>query len=67
MHVYDFDERAAVIFGEVRSALARSGVRLEDADLFVAAVALSTKSTLVTGNTRHFDRIENLRIENWMT
>jgi tRNA(fMet)-specific endonuclease VapC len=32
-------------------------------DLIIAATALQYNLTLLTNNRRHFDRIENLRIE----
>ena len=38
---------------------------IDDADLFIAACALTTDATLVTNNTRHFKRIEELRLKNW--
>ena len=38
---------------------------LRDADLFVAAVALEKAEVLATGNAKHFERIEGLKIENW--
>ena len=45
--------------------LRASGTLLEDADIFVAAIAIANDATLVTRNTRHFERIEGLRLENW--
>ncbi|MBF0202584.1 MAG: hypothetical protein HQK66_15010 [Desulfamplus sp.] len=38
---------------------------IDDADLFIAACALSTEATLVTNNTKHFKRIEELQLQNW--
>jgi predicted nucleic acid-binding protein len=37
-----------------------------DADILIAATALSKCSKLITGNIKHFDRFENLIIENWI-
>ena len=53
------------LFGEVKARLAREGVNLADADLLIAAVALETGSALVTGNTRHFERVPGVILENW--
>jgi len=36
------------------------------ADIFIAACALAEDLTLVTNNEKHFERIEGLRIENWL-
>lgn len=32
----------------------------------IAAIALAHGATLVTGNTRHYDRFEGLRLEDWI-
>ena len=53
-------------YGELRAEMEAAGTRLEDADLLLAATALSLIAPLVTGNTRHFDRIAGLHIENWL-
>ena len=37
-----------------------------DADLLIAAITLANGASLVTGNRRHYKRIESLRIEDWI-
>lgn len=39
--------------------------QIEDADIFIAAIALVNDCTLVTANVRHFERVEGLKIVNW--
>ncbi len=34
--------------------------------MFIAAHALAIGATLVTDNTREFERIESLKLENWL-
>lgn len=41
-------------------------MRLGDADLLIAAIALANGASLVTGNRWHYERIANLRIEDWI-
>lgn len=53
------------IFGLQRAELETSGTPLDDFDLAIAATALAHNLTLVTNNTRHFQRVEGLRLENW--
>ena len=53
-------------FGEIKSLLGKAGNILADADIFIAATAITKCSMLITGNIRHFQRIEALRVENWM-
>ena len=52
---------------------ARHAVRLRLAgtpiggnDLWIAAHALAEKAVLVTNNVREFERVEGLRVENWV-
>lgn len=52
-------------YAQMRALLEQNGMRIEDTDLFIAAVALDHDLTLVTHNTRHFARIPGLRIEDW--
>ena len=36
------------------------------ADLFIASVALANDATLVTRNLKHFRRVPNLKVVNWV-
>lgn len=63
--IINIDRSIMVIFGEIKSKLEKMGSRIEDMDLFIAATALSYNLTLVTNNTKHFENIDDLRIENW--
>lgn len=53
------------IFGMLKSKLEKSGSRLDDFDLIIAACALAHNLTLVTNNEKHFQRIEGLKLTNW--
>lgn len=50
------------VYGEIRARLEDAGRLLADADLQIAATALLHDLELVTGNVRHFQRVEMLRI-----
>ncbi len=52
-------------FGEIKASLERKGVRLADADIVIGSIAIEEGLVLVTGNVRHYDRIEGLATENW--
>lgn len=45
--------------------LRRKGTPLEDADLLMGAIAKANGATLVTHNTRHFQRIVGLSLVDW--
>lgn len=64
--ILPFDEPAARVFGPLKAELHRHGTPLDEADLRIAAIALANDLTLVTGNVRHFTRVPNLAIENWL-
>jgi tRNA(fMet)-specific endonuclease VapC len=53
-------------FGRIKATLHRQGVALTDADVLIAASCLDGCSRLITGNVRHYERIEGLRLENWL-
>lgn len=45
--------------------LERPGQQLDTHDCLIAATALGNDLTLVTRNTRRFQRLRGLRLENW--
>jgi tRNA(fMet)-specific endonuclease VapC len=65
--VLPFDVHAAKRYGDLRAALERAGTPIGDADMRIAAIALTHDLTVVTANTRHFQRVAGLPVENWMT
>lgn len=64
--VLSFDAAAARHYGELRAELERLGTPIGDADMRIAAIALSHDLKVVTGNERHFHRVPELEIENWL-
>ena len=54
-------------FGEIKTILEQKGTRLADADIIIASVAIEEGFALVTGNVRHYNRIEGLVIKNWFS
>ena len=52
-------------FGEVKATLQRAGTPVEDMDLIIACTALAMNYTLVTNNTKHFQKIPGLKLVNW--
>ena len=64
--IVPFDDAAGERYGYLRAALESAGMPLAEPDLRIAAISLSRCLTLVTANTRHFDRIPGLTLENWL-
>ena len=46
--------------------LRRQGIVIDDGDLLIAAYCIQNNCILITNNIKHFEHIENLRIENWL-
>lgn len=67
LKVISFDRRAAVEFGRIKKVLDSKGMKIDDMDLLVAAIALEGNMTLVTNNNKHYKRIKGLKLENWVT
>lgn len=65
LEVVGFSEEATKDYGRIRAALERQGTPIGPLDTLIAAHALSLGTTLVTNNTREFERVPGLRIEDW--
>ncbi len=63
--ILDFDQKAAITYGLIRSSLESKGRPVGPMDLLLAAQAKSHDLILVTNNEKEFARVDDLRIENW--
>lgn len=59
----EVSSQAFITFGQLKFELKKNTI--EDLDTLIAAVALAHNLTLVTDNTKHFERVPNLKLENW--
>lgn len=59
--VVDFDDRAATVFANLKTAR----VRVKVMDLRIACTALANDLILVTRNRVDFERVPGLQIEDW--
>jgi len=64
--VLDYDYAAAGQYGDIRANLERKGTPIGVNDLHIAAHARSRGLIVVTNNLREFERVEGLRVENWV-
>jgi tRNA(fMet)-specific endonuclease VapC len=65
VEVLDYPGDAAHHYAQIRATLKVRGKMIGANDLFFAAHARCLGMTLVTNNTREFERIAGLKIENW--
>lgn len=61
-----FDAAPAERYGRLRAEFESAGRGLAEPDLRIASIALSRDLTVVTGNVRHFSRVPELLVENWL-
>ncbi len=66
VNIIPFDADRAEDFGRLRVLLRRQGINVDNMDLLIAATARVYDLTLVTHNTRHFQGIPDLRLEDWL-
>ncbi len=65
--VLAWPQQAAREYGVIRAHLERKGTPIGANDLLIAAHALAQKAVLITDNVREFQRVPDLRIENWIS
>ena len=65
LEIAAFDAAAAEVCGSMRAWLASQGTPIGPYDTLIAAHAQALRVTLVSNNTREFDRVPGLRVENW--
>ena len=66
LEILPFDTKAVWAYGALRANLERQGQPIGALDAMIAAHALSLDAPLVTHNTREFERVPGLRLENWV-
>lgn len=62
LEVIDFNKKASLVFGNLKSSLELKGERLDDLDLLIASTAIVENKIFVTNNLKHFKRIKELTV-----
>lgn len=65
IEIVPLGRESAEVFSLLKANLEKSGTPLDDFDLILAACALTHDLILVTNNTKHFERVQGLRLANW--
>ena len=63
--IIPFTEKEAVEYGKIRQFLTTEGQPIGPNDMLIAATALANDAVLVTHNTGEFERVPNIRLEDW--
>ncbi len=64
--VLEYGNKAAAHYGDIRAVLERKGTSIGVNDLHIAGHARCAGLTLVTNNLQEFERVEGLRLDNWI-
>ena len=59
-------EDTAILAGDIAAKLSLRGLGVSAEDLLIASTAIGASMTLVTANIRHFEKIPDLKFENWL-
>ena len=65
-NILPFDDTDAAEFGMIKTDLEKKGKIIGPMDLLISAQAKSKKLILVTNNIKEFERVEGIKIENWV-
>ncbi len=64
--VLPLDHKAAIKAGQISGELSKQGKMIDDIDCLVAGIILTNGcDTVVTRNSRHFSRIDDLKVEGY--
>jgi|TARA_B100001989_G_C24499441_1_gene444013 tRNA(fMet)-specific endonuclease VapC len=63
--VVSFDDKATEFYSKIRFSLSAKGKIIGPNDLIIASIVLANDGILVTKNVKEFQRIVNLKIEDW--
>jgi tRNA(fMet)-specific endonuclease VapC len=66
LSLFNFNDKSCTHFGMIKAQLKQQGNSIMDADILIGSIAQANKLILVTNNTKHFQRIPNLQLENWL-
>lgn len=66
LNLIDLDRSSAIEAATIRAQLEEKGMLIGPYDLLIAGLARSREMTLITNNTKEFERVAGLYLENWV-
>ena len=64
--IIPFDDDCSIVYSRIRSSMELKGTIIGPNDYIIASTVLAKNGILVTDNTKEFERIKNLKTENWI-
>lgn len=65
IEIMNFDSLAAESYGKIRADLEKAGTPIGPLVMMIAGHAMALGYTVVTNNTKEFERVKGLKLENW--
>jgi tRNA(fMet)-specific endonuclease VapC len=65
--VQPLHDDVATHYADIRANLASKGTMIGNNDLWIAAHVRAMDKTLVSNNLKEFQRVQNLKLENWVS
>jgi len=66
INILPYDAKSSLWYGKIRSFLEKQGNTIGPLDLLIASHALAHNLTLITHNTKEFNRVNELKVEDWI-
>lgn len=66
IQIYNINQNCTREYAKIKAKLRKEGKILDDFDILIGATAIINTLTLVTNNEKHFSRMDNLNVENWV-
>jgi tRNA(fMet)-specific endonuclease VapC len=64
-NIINISEESAKISGLIYADLRQKGITIGTSDILIAGIAIENGLTLITNNEKHYDSIQDLKMENW--
>lgn len=65
LEIINLDKNSVLASCKIYSLLKKSGNLIDDIDILIAGTAVTNNLIMVTHNIGHFNRIAELKVENW--
>ena len=66
VRIVDWNQAAARKYAKIRHSMTKRGLIIGSLDIQIAAAAMAADAQLVTNNKKHFEKIEGLKIADWI-
>ena len=64
--VFSLDNKVILEAADIYSHLRKKGKSIGDADILIPAIVIKNNGMLISNNTKHYDDIPNLNLNNWL-